>query len=56
MSSVVLEDARDQELQRDLEQAFHDYQHAPEPIKAALRAAYLAKLRAFTGRVLPGGG
>jgi hypothetical protein len=53
--AVEVEDARDLELRRDIEQAFHDYLHAPEPIKAALKAAYLSKLRAFTGRVLASG-
>jgi hypothetical protein len=55
MASVVLEDARDLELKRELEQAFQDYLRAPEPIKAALKAAYLTKLRAFTDSVVPGG-
>jgi hypothetical protein len=52
MVSVQAQDAIDLELQRDLEQALHKYQHAVEGEKADARVDYHAKLDAFSARVL----
>jgi hypothetical protein len=53
MASVESEDDGDLELKRDLEQAFQAYLYATEDTRAEFKALYLAKLRAFSARVLP---
>jgi hypothetical protein len=52
MVSVQSEDALDLELRRDLDEAFQEYLHAADARRADAQAAYLAKLHAFTARVL----
>ena len=52
MASVTMEDARDVELQEELEEAHQRYAHASDPEKAGARVAYLAKLAAFSARVM----
>jgi len=49
---VQRQDAIDQELQGELEQALQDYLRAAEAEKADARAGYYAKLDAFSARVL----
>jgi hypothetical protein len=53
MASVQEEDARDLELQEELEQALHRFLRATDD-RIAARAVYFAKLRAFAARVLKG--
>jgi len=50
MVSVQVRDAIDLDLQKELEQAFQAYLHAAEVESAGARAAYLAKIRAFSAR------
>jgi hypothetical protein len=46
------EDARDNELRRELEQALELYQRADESSKEQARAEYRKLLRAFSARIL----
>jgi len=52
MTSVASEDARDLELQQELEEAFRRFLHAAGVERAGARDAYLSKLHAFSDRVL----
>jgi hypothetical protein len=52
MRSVQSEDARDLELRDELQQAFLRFLQAGGARREEARAAYLAKLRDFTTRVL----
>ena len=52
MTSVQAEDARDLELQGQLQQAYQHYIQAGDTKREEARAVYLGKLRAFTTRVL----
>jgi hypothetical protein len=45
-------EARDLDLQSELERVFEVYRSAPESEKQKARAEYIAKLRDFSARVL----